>query len=95
MSPVALRLIKSNDLVAYEDLNVKGMVKNRRLSKSILDTSWSTFRRWLDDFGYKYGKVTLITVKIAQPVVEKCRSLYLLELMFVLIVIVWKIGTLM
>ncbi|MGK7928066.1 MAG: RNA-guided endonuclease InsQ/TnpB family protein, partial [Spirulina sp.] len=26
---VALRLIQSNDLVAYEDLNVKGMVKNR------------------------------------------------------------------
>jgi len=56
---VALRLIKSNDLVAYEDLNVKGMVKNRRLSKSISDAGWSTFRRWLDYFGYKYGKVTV------------------------------------
>lgn len=30
---VALRLIKSNDLVAYEDLTVKNMVKNRRLAK--------------------------------------------------------------
>jgi putative transposase len=56
---VALRLIKFNDLVAYEDLNVKGMVKNRRLSKSISDAGWSTFRRWLDYFGYKYGKVTV------------------------------------
>lgn len=56
---VALRLIKSNDLVAYEDLNVKGMVKNRHLSKSISDAGWSTFRRWLDYFGYKYGKVTV------------------------------------
>ncbi len=56
---VALRLIKSNDLVAYEDLNVKGMVKNRRLSKSISDAGWSTFRRWLDYFGYKYGKITI------------------------------------
>ncbi|MDJ0619783.1 MAG: transposase [Calothrix sp. MO_192.B10] len=56
---VALRLIKSNDLVAYEDLNVKGMVKNRRLSKSISDAGWSTFRRWLEYFGYKYGKVTI------------------------------------
>ncbi|MDJ0795972.1 MAG: transposase [Calothrix sp. MO_167.B12] len=56
---VALRLIKSNDLVAYENLNVKGMVKNRRLSKSISDAGWSTFRRWLEYFGYKYGKVTI------------------------------------
>lgn len=56
---VALRLIKSNDLVAYEDLNVLGMVKNRHLSKSISDASWSTFRQWLEYFGYKYGKVTV------------------------------------
>jgi putative transposase len=56
---VALRLIKSNDLVAYEDLNVKGMVRNRRLSKSISDAGWSIFRHWLEYFGYKYGKVTI------------------------------------
>lgn len=56
---VALSLIKSNDLVAYEDLNVSGMVKNRRLAKSISDAGWSIFRRWLEAFGDKYGKVTI------------------------------------
>ncbi len=56
---VALRLIKSNDLISYEDLNVKGMVRNRHLSKSITDAGWSTFRKWLDYFGYKYGKITV------------------------------------
>ncbi|MDZ7962296.1 MAG: transposase [Aulosira sp. DedQUE10] len=56
---VALRLIKSNDLVAYEDLNIKGMVKNRHLAKSISDAGWSKFRQWLDYFGYKYGKITI------------------------------------
>ncbi|RCJ20256.1 transposase [Nostoc sp. ATCC 43529] len=56
---VALRLIKSNDLVAYEDLNVKGMVKNQHLAKSISDAGWSKFRSWLDYFGYKYGKITI------------------------------------
>lgn len=56
---VALRLIKSNDLIAYEDLNVKGMVKNRHLAKLISDAGWSSFRCWLDYFGYKYGKITI------------------------------------
>lgn len=56
---VALRLIQSNDLVAYEDLNVKGMVKNRHLSKSISDAGWSLFRQWLEYFGDKYGKLTI------------------------------------
>jgi putative transposase len=55
----ALRLVQSNDLVAYEDLNVKGLVRNRRLAKSISDAGWSTFRRWLEYFGVKYGKVTV------------------------------------
>ena len=53
---VALRLIQSNDLIVCENLNVKGMVKNRRLAKSISDVAWSKFRRWLEYFGDKYGK---------------------------------------
>ncbi len=56
---VAYCVIQSNDLVAYEDLNVKGLVKNRRLAKSISDAGWYTFREWLEHFGRKYGKVTV------------------------------------
>ena len=56
---VALRLIQSNDLIVCEDLNIKGLVKNRRLSKSISDAAWSKFRQWLEYFGDKYGKVVV------------------------------------
>ena len=56
---VAYSVIQSNDLVAYEDLNVNGLVRNRHLAKSISDAGWSTFRQWLEYFGFKYGKVTI------------------------------------
>ncbi|ODH02460.1 transposase [Nostoc sp. KVJ20] len=56
---LAYSVIQSNDLVAYEDLNVKGLVKNRHLAKSISDAGWSTFRSWVEYFGHKYGKVTV------------------------------------
>jgi putative transposase len=56
---LAYSAIQSNDLVAYEDLNVKSMVKNRHLAVGISDAGWSTFRQWLEYFGYKYGKVTV------------------------------------
>jgi putative transposase len=56
---LAYSVIQSNDLVAYEDLNVKGLVRNRHLAKSISDAGWYTFRSWLEYFGHKYGKVTI------------------------------------
>ena len=56
---VALRLIQSNDLIVCEDLNVKGLVKNHRLAKSINDVAWSKFRQWLEYLGDKYGKLVV------------------------------------
>jgi putative transposase len=40
---VSTKLIKDYDLIGIEDLNVKGMIKNKKLSKHISDASWGTF----------------------------------------------------
>lgn len=56
---LALSVIKSNDLVAYEDLRVKNMVRNHCLAKSINDAGWYQFRTWLEYFGKVFGRVTI------------------------------------
>lgn len=56
---VARCVIQSNDLVAYEDLRIKNLVRNHCLAKSINDAGWYQFRKWLEHFGVKFGKITV------------------------------------
>ena len=52
-------VVMSNDLVAYEDLKVRNMVRNRHLAKSITEAAWTQFREWIEYFGKVYGVVTV------------------------------------
>ena len=56
---LARSVVTSNDVIAYEDLKVKNLVRNRKLSKSISDAGWSSFRKWIEYFGSKFGKITV------------------------------------
>ena len=45
---VSTDLIKKYDTIFLEDLNIKGMIKNHKLSKHIQDCSWGTFITYLE-----------------------------------------------
>ena len=45
---VSLDLVRKYDTIFLEDLNIKGMIKNHKLSKHIQDCSWGTFINFLE-----------------------------------------------
>jgi putative transposase len=55
------RIANSYDLIVAEDLNIKGMVRNKHLSRSISDASWSRFFEMLS---YKAERAGSIFIKV-------------------------------
>ena len=68
---ISIDLIRRYDVVCCENLNIKGMVRNHHLAKSISDASWSTFVTMLEYKAKWYGK-TLVKIDRFYPSSKTC-----------------------
>lgn len=58
---VSRKLVNENQVLAVEDLCVKAMVRNPNLAKSISDTGWGTFARFVKYKAEREGKLFVRT----------------------------------
>ncbi|RQH51420.1 transposase [Okeania hirsuta] len=70
---LSTKIIRENQTVVLEDLNVSGMVKNRKLSRAISDLGWRQFRTFLEGKAEKYGRDFRV-ISRWEPTSQTCSS---------------------
>lgn len=73
LNKLSTEIIKNHDVICIEKLNTKGMLRNRKLAKSISDVSWSSFVTKLQYKADWYGR-TIIKVDQWFPSSQLCSA---------------------
>jgi putative transposase len=73
LDKVSTAIAKRYDTIIMEDLNVQGMMRNHRVSKSLSDVSFYAFRLKLGWKATKYGK-NLVLIGRFDPSSKLCSS---------------------
>jgi len=68
---LSTRVVNENQVIALEDLNVSGMVKNRKLSRAISLQGWREFRVLVEGKSQKLGR-ELVAINRWQPTSQIC-----------------------
>ena len=68
---LSTQFIRENQAVVLEDLHVSGMLKNRRLAKSISDAGWRMFRTLLEYKAEGYGREVRV-ISRWEPTSQRC-----------------------
>jgi putative transposase len=70
---LSTKIVRENQAIVLEDLNVSGMVKNRRLARAISDVGWRQFRTLLESKSIRYGR-DLQVISRWEPTSQRCSS---------------------
>ena len=70
---VSSKIVDKNQVIVLESLNIKGMMANRRLSKSVWDCSWSEFVRKIEYKSEWYGR-TVVRIDRFFPSSKTCNN---------------------
>ncbi|MBD2636616.1 IS200/IS605 family element transposase accessory protein TnpB [Limnothrix sp. FACHB-881] len=70
---LSTRIVRENQAIVLEDLNVSGMVKNRKLARAISDAGWYSFRQMIEGKSIRYGRDFQV-ISRWEPTSQRCSS---------------------
>jgi len=70
---LSTRIVRENQAIILEDLNVSGMVTNRKLARAISDAGWYSFRQMIEGKSIRYGRDFQV-ISRWEPTSQRCSS---------------------
>ncbi|MDY0323456.1 MAG: transposase [Candidatus Carbobacillus sp.] len=70
---ITTKLVRTHPVIALEDLNIAGMLKNKHLARHIADVGWGTFRTLLEAKAKLQG-VQIVKADRFEPTSKTCSS---------------------